>query len=219
MTMKPNHFAINYYGVLGLFARRILTQAPSVGDKVVFNDEQYNVTLVEWCLDEDATNYEYQALVNVVIESVDKDRFAMGTPSVDHTGEKVEGITMSDDKAYIPFKTVLLSDEGVTLGEYIESVLCGDNVPAAIIMSESNKAVMADIPSRDILLSADKTIEQMEREQEEVERIKAGTVISSDANLDNNTLLLTYDKKPTAQGISGASITRELGKLVESIQK
>lgn len=91
MTMKPNHFAINYYGVLGLFARRILTQVPSVGDKVVFNDERYNVTLVEWCLDEDATNYEYQALINVVIEPVDKDRFAMGTPSVDHAGENKEG--------------------------------------------------------------------------------------------------------------------------------
>lgn len=87
MTMKPNHFAINYYGVLGLFARRILTQVPSVGDKVVFNDERYNVTLVEWCLDEDATNYEYQALINVVIEPVDKDRFAMGAPSVAHADE------------------------------------------------------------------------------------------------------------------------------------
>lgn len=126
---------------------------------------------------------------------------------------------MSNETAYQPFKTVSLNNEAMTLGEYVESVFMGDNVPASIIMSEANKAVMTDLPSREVLLSTDKTVNQLELEAEAMEHISSGIVISSDASFDDDTLLLTYAKKPATQGISSASIMDELGKLVEGIAK
>lgn len=126
---------------------------------------------------------------------------------------------MSNETAYQPFKTVSLNNEAMTLGEYVENVFMGDNLPASIIMSEANKAVMTDLPSREVLLSADETIDELERKAEAMQRIRSGIVISGDANFDDDTLLLTYAKKPTTQGISGASIMEEMGKLVEGIAK
>ena len=126
---------------------------------------------------------------------------------------------MADNKAYKPFKMVSLNNEAMTLGEYVESVFLGDDKPAAIIMSEANKAVMTDLPSRDVLLSTDKSVNQLELEAEAMEHISSGIVISSDASFDDDTLLLTYAKKPATQGISSASIMDELGKLVEGIAK
>ncbi|MDE0844283.1 MAG: hypothetical protein OSA85_09525 [Psychrobacter pacificensis] len=69
MPLFQNHFAINFYhkGVSKQFARRILSQVPSAGDKLVFNCKRYLVDSVEWCLDDDATNNEYQALINIEI--------------------------------------------------------------------------------------------------------------------------------------------------------
>ena len=67
MTIFPNHYAINFYiyGIKEQFSRRILSQVPSVGDVLVFDDKRYRIRSLEWCLDEDATNGEYQALINV----------------------------------------------------------------------------------------------------------------------------------------------------------
>lgn len=70
MTAFPNHYAINFYLWLEpkLFARRILSNVPTMGDFIIFNGVRYNIVKVEWCLDEDATNYEYQALINVELQ-------------------------------------------------------------------------------------------------------------------------------------------------------
>lgn len=69
MPLFQNHFAINFYhkGVSKQFARRILSQVPRAGEKLVFNRTRYSVDSVEWCLDDDATNHEYQALINIEI--------------------------------------------------------------------------------------------------------------------------------------------------------
>lgn len=63
----PNHYAINFYifRTKEQFSRRILSQVPSIGDILVFNNKRYRVHMLEWCLDDDATNNEYQALVNI----------------------------------------------------------------------------------------------------------------------------------------------------------
>lgn len=65
--MSKNSYAINFYlkNVCEQFARRILTQVPHRGDRVVFNDHRYHVERVEWCLDENATNGVYQARINI----------------------------------------------------------------------------------------------------------------------------------------------------------
>lgn len=67
MPIFPNHYAINFYivGCRKQFARRILSQVPRVGDNLVFSDKRYAVSSAEWCLDDDATNNEYQALINI----------------------------------------------------------------------------------------------------------------------------------------------------------
>ena len=54
MPLFQNHFAINFYhkGVSKQFARRILSQVPRTGDKLVFNSNRYVVESVEWCLDD-----------------------------------------------------------------------------------------------------------------------------------------------------------------------
>lgn len=72
MPIFPNHYAINFYikGDGKQFSRRILSQVPSVGDTLVFRDRRYQVDSIEWCLDEDATNNEYQALVNIDIMDI-----------------------------------------------------------------------------------------------------------------------------------------------------
>ena len=69
MPMFPNHYAINFYifGNKEQFSRRILSQVPSIGDILVFKDKRYQVKSLEWCLDDDATNGEYQALINIEI--------------------------------------------------------------------------------------------------------------------------------------------------------
>jgi len=38
------------------FAFRALSQCPAVGERCVFNDIRYVVSVVEWCLDDDASN-------------------------------------------------------------------------------------------------------------------------------------------------------------------
>lgn len=67
MTIFSQHYAINFYIFRrdGLFDRRILSQVPRVGDVLIFKDKRYIIHMLEWCLDEDATNNEYQALVNI----------------------------------------------------------------------------------------------------------------------------------------------------------
>lgn len=69
MPIFPNHYAINFYifQTKEQFGRRILSQVPSVGDVLVFKGERYKIKSLEWCLDEDATNGEYQALINIEI--------------------------------------------------------------------------------------------------------------------------------------------------------
>ncbi|WPJ30562.1 hypothetical protein [Pseudoalteromonas phage vB_PalP_Y7] len=125
---------------------------------------------------------------------------------------------MTDNKTYQPFKTILLSDEGFTLGEYIEKLLCSDNVPAAIIMSEANISLMSDVPSIEMLVSTDETMEELERKQTPVQNISSGIVLSGDASFDDNTLLLTYAKRADTQGISGASIMDEMNKLFTEVK-
>lgn len=63
----PSLFAVNFYIINqdGLFARRILCQVPSLENFVVLNDKRYKVHKAEWCLDDNATNHQYQALVNI----------------------------------------------------------------------------------------------------------------------------------------------------------
>lgn len=126
---------------------------------------------------------------------------------------------MNDNKTYQPFKTILLSDEGFTLGEYIERLLCSDNVPAAIIMSEANISLMSDVPSIEMLVSTDETVDDLERKQTPMQNISSGIVLSCDASFDDNTLLLTYAKRAETQGISGASIMEEVGKLFTEVKE
>lgn len=72
MRTVSDKFSINFYlyDQADAFAYRSLTQVPSVGDHVVFKDKRYEVIKVEWCLDEDATNYQYQARINIDIKSL-----------------------------------------------------------------------------------------------------------------------------------------------------
>ena len=63
-------FSINFFivGQVNQFAHRSLTQVPSVGHRCVFKEKRYEVVLVEWCLDEDATNFERQARINIELK-------------------------------------------------------------------------------------------------------------------------------------------------------
>ena len=72
MIAKMHKFAVNFYiaGEVNQFARRTLTQVPQIGDRCVFKDKRYEVLSVEWCLDEDATNYEYQARINIELRPI-----------------------------------------------------------------------------------------------------------------------------------------------------
>ncbi|BBT50005.1 hypothetical protein OHW75_01685 [Acinetobacter baumannii] len=65
-------FAINFFivGQVQQFAYRALTQVPSIGQRCVFKEKRYNVVMVEWCLDEDATNSSRQARINIELEPV-----------------------------------------------------------------------------------------------------------------------------------------------------
>ncbi|HID9521266.1 TPA: hypothetical protein ACXI2C_002713 [Acinetobacter baumannii] len=65
-------FAINFFifGQVQQFAYRALTQVPSIGQRCVFKEKRYNVVMVEWCLDEDATNSSCQARINIELEPV-----------------------------------------------------------------------------------------------------------------------------------------------------
>lgn len=65
-------FAINFFivGQVNQFAYRALTQVPSVGQRCVFNDKRYEVVMVEWCLDEDATNSSRQARINIELNPI-----------------------------------------------------------------------------------------------------------------------------------------------------
>lgn len=69
MPIFPNHYAVNFYikGDAEQFSRRVLSQVPSTGDTLVFRDRRYQIHGIEWCLDDDATNNEYQALINIEI--------------------------------------------------------------------------------------------------------------------------------------------------------
>lgn len=66
----PDKFALNFYIVdqVPQFARRIMTQVPQIGSRCVFNDKRYEVISAEWCLDEGATNYEYQSRINIELK-------------------------------------------------------------------------------------------------------------------------------------------------------
>lgn len=70
MSFNSDKFAINFYidDQPNQFARRILTQVPQIGSRCVFKEKRYEVLRVEWCLDEDATNYEYQARINIELK-------------------------------------------------------------------------------------------------------------------------------------------------------
>lgn len=65
-------FAINFFivGQVQQFAYRALTQVPSIGQRCVFKEKRYNVVMVEWCLDEDATNSSRQTRINIELEPV-----------------------------------------------------------------------------------------------------------------------------------------------------
>lgn len=70
--LHPDKFAINFFinGQPHQFARRILTQVPQVASRCIFKEKRYEVLSVEWCLDEDATNYEYQARINIELKPI-----------------------------------------------------------------------------------------------------------------------------------------------------
>ena len=70
MIANKHKFAVNFYidGEANQFARRLLTQVPQTGSRCVFKDKRYEVLSTEWCLDEDATNYEYQARINIELK-------------------------------------------------------------------------------------------------------------------------------------------------------
>jgi len=72
MLSMNDKFAVNFYidGVGQQFARRILTQVPQIGSHCVFKEKRYEVLKVEWCLDEDSTNYTYQALINIELKPI-----------------------------------------------------------------------------------------------------------------------------------------------------
>lgn len=65
-------FAINFFivGQVNQFAYRALTQVPQVGQRCVFKDKRYEVVMVEWCLDEGATNSSRQARINIELNPV-----------------------------------------------------------------------------------------------------------------------------------------------------
>ncbi|MDC5207000.1 hypothetical protein OHX04_15685 [Acinetobacter baumannii] len=65
-------FSINFFivGQVQQFAFRALTQVPAIGQRCVFNEKRYNVVMVEWCLDEGATNSSRQARINIELEPV-----------------------------------------------------------------------------------------------------------------------------------------------------
>ena len=70
--LHPDKFAINFFIIdqPDQFARRILTQVPQVASRCIFKEKRYEVLCVEWCLDEDATNYEYQARINIELKPI-----------------------------------------------------------------------------------------------------------------------------------------------------
>ncbi|CAD9196676.1 hypothetical protein [Acinetobacter bohemicus] len=72
MLSMNDKFAVNFYidGVGHQFARRILTQVPQIGSRCVFKEKRYEVLKVEWCLDEDSTNYTHQALINIELKPI-----------------------------------------------------------------------------------------------------------------------------------------------------
>jgi len=72
MLSMNDKFAVNFYiiGVQQQFARRTLTQVPQIGSRCVFKDERYEVLSVEWCLDEDATNFTHQARINIELKPI-----------------------------------------------------------------------------------------------------------------------------------------------------
>ncbi|WP_396231126.1 hypothetical protein [Acinetobacter baumannii] len=70
--LHSEKFAINFFIVdqVPQFARRIMTQVPQIGSRCVFKEKRFDIVGVEWCLDEDATNYEYQARINIELKPV-----------------------------------------------------------------------------------------------------------------------------------------------------
>ena len=72
MLSMNDKFAVNFYiiGVEQQFARRILTQAPQIGSRCVFKGKRYEVLSVEWCLDDDATNFTHQARINIELKPI-----------------------------------------------------------------------------------------------------------------------------------------------------
>lgn len=63
-------FSINFFilGQIQQFAHRALSQVPSIGERCVFNNIRYEVVIVEWCLDEDATHSSRQARINIELK-------------------------------------------------------------------------------------------------------------------------------------------------------
>jgi len=65
-------FSINFYivGEVNQFAYRALTQVPMIGQRCVFNEKRYEIIMVEWCLDEGATNSSREARINIELKPV-----------------------------------------------------------------------------------------------------------------------------------------------------
>ncbi len=65
MSRMDDSAAVNFFlpDARRQFAFRRMTFVPRVGDICVFDEERYEVDSVEWCLDENAT--EYGVRVNV----------------------------------------------------------------------------------------------------------------------------------------------------------
>ncbi|WP_157266382.1 hypothetical protein [Azohydromonas aeria] len=70
MSNRDLTAAVNFFlrHKSGTFAFRRLPFVPRVGDKCVFNEVRYQVAIVEWCMDEDATDVGVR--VNVELEPV-----------------------------------------------------------------------------------------------------------------------------------------------------
>lgn len=65
--MKP--FSVNFFIRFEnpKFAYRPMDQVPRIGDKCVFDDKRYVVSVVEWCMDLDASSVGNQR-VNIELE-------------------------------------------------------------------------------------------------------------------------------------------------------
>ena len=67
---KINEYAVHFFitGKAGQFAFRRLSGVPTNNDVCVFDEKRYIVCGIEWCLDEDAT--EYGTRINVELTKI-----------------------------------------------------------------------------------------------------------------------------------------------------